>query len=123
MYTKSIIKCLGAILAFFNISNAALPHSTEEKTITFIRVIDTNSNAPIFPIPLNTPESEPLEINSERLAKLTKKSKVNVIWFDEDWEMDWIMYLRESYQVNQNCNVPLFVEKRTYLSYLNQKAK
>jgi hypothetical protein len=85
--------------------------SAEEKHVTFIKVINTNLNVPIVPQQVNTPE----EITLDQI-KAKKNRPVDVVLFDQDWELEWLMFLRDSIQFNQNIIITTYMEKRTYLN-------
>lgn len=104
------------LIALLLVGNSVF--SSEEKPITFIKVIDTNSNRPVFPIPLNTPE----EVTLDQITQNKKKS-ADVVLFDEDWELEWLIYLRDSVIENQHITMPLYIEKRTYLSLMAKKGQ
>lgn len=92
--------------------------SAEEKHVTFIKVINTNLNVPILPQQVNTPQ----EVTLEQI-KAKKHRPVEVVLFDHDWELEWLMFLRDSIQLNQNICISIYMEKRTYLNMQRRKGE
>ena len=101
--------CFKVFVALIVLVNVVF--SAEEKHVTFIKVINTNLNVPIVPQQVNTPE----EITLDQI-KAKKNRPVDVVLFDQDWELEWLMFLRDSIQFNQNIIITTYMEKRTYLN-------
>jgi hypothetical protein len=105
--------CFKVFVALIALVNVVF--SAEEKHVTFIKVINTNLNVPIVPQQVNTPE----EITLDQI-KAKKNRPVDVVLFDQDWELEWLMFLRDSIQLNQNITITTYMEKRTYLNMFRQ---
>lgn len=96
-----INQCLGA---------SSVDAVGEEKTITFIKVINTKTNQVVkVSESLNTPESE-------RIVSRFVPNRNTVIYFDEEWECAWLLYLlmslHEKHELNKEC---VLIEQRTHM--------
>lgn len=81
---------------------------SQEHSATFFNLIDTNSNQRVFPnVPPITPSSEIPKETSRR-----KRSKVEIVYYDQEWELQWLLFLKANLDQINDVHPPCYIEKR-----------
>lgn len=82
--------------------------ASQEQSATFFNLIDTNSNQRIFP---NVPPITPIGENTKEPSR-QKKSKVQIVYYDHDWELSWLLFLKTNLDQVHDVHPPCYIEKR-----------
>jgi hypothetical protein len=85
----------------------------DERTYTSFKIIHIDTNNQVLPVlPPNTP-LDVTGVNTERaLRKSAKRKRYTVVYYTEDWELEWLNFLKVILEEVQDVHPPCILEKR-----------
>jgi hypothetical protein len=85
----------------------------DERTFTSFKITHINTNSQVMPLlPPNTP-IDITGVNTERaLRKSAKRKRYSIVYYTEDWELEWLNFLKIILEEAQDACPPCILEKR-----------
>lgn len=117
LFSGFMMKSLFITLAALTISKASAASAQtiegEERTFTSFKITHVDTNHQVLPIlPPNTPV-DVSGVNTERaVRKSAKRKRYSIVYYTEDWELEWLNFLKVILENVQDVHPPCIIEKR-----------
>lgn len=101
------------VLLSSTIASSSQTIEGEERTYTSFKITYINTNNLVLPLlPPNTP-IDISGVNTERaLRKSAKRKRYSIVYYTEDWELEWLNFLKVILEDVQDFYPPFILEKR-----------